>query len=174
MSEIPTESKAQAAGACFYTLPSELKDEQIDPLLRRAVAAINSSGWIFTGESCQGHPDEADLTAPWGFQIEPYLRMVCLGAHVGLAVSLMLEAARDDTGVELMGPAGLKFYTRALKDNWMELKVYVEARNVAGRNRGCLALERFGLRIAQPDYAAERAKYEPTMPSAELLGTALP
>lgn len=133
------EKAAQEAGACFYTMPSELKvNEQIDPLLRTAVAAINSSGWIFTGESCQGHPDEADLTAPWGFQIEPYLLMVCPSGRVGAAVTLMPEAARDDAGIELMGPAGLKFYTRALKDGWMELKVYVEARNVAGRNRGCL------------------------------------
>lgn len=146
------EKAAQEAGAGFYTLPSELKvNEQIDPLLRTAVAAINASGWIFTCESCQGHPDETELMAPWGFQIEPYLRLTCPAGRVGVAVELMLEAARDDTGIELMGPAGLKLYTRALKNNWMELKVYVEARNVAGRNRGCQLLERFGFLAQKVD-----------------------
>lgn len=156
MKDSPTENPeviaAQAAGALFYTLPGDLNvNEQIDPLLRVAVAAINSSGWIWTAESCQGHPDETEVNAPWGFQIKPYLRMVCRGSHIGDASALLLEAARDDDVIATYGPPAMELYTRELRDGWMELKVYVGAHNVATRNRGCHALERFG-------FAAQRSQ----------------
>lgn len=141
------EQRAAEAGALFYTLPSELKvSEQIDPLLRVAVATINSCGWIWTAESCQGHPDETDLRAPWGFSTDPYLRMVTRSDHLGLAVTTLLREAHDGDSMS-HGPVGMKLYTRDLKDGWVEFQVYVEARNAAQRNRGCLALERFGFAV---------------------------
>lgn len=141
------EESARKAGALFYTLPSELNiDEQIDPLLRAAVRAINRSGLVWTAECCQGHPDETDLHAPWGFSVEPYLRMVSLKIHLAWAVETLLEAAHDDDDASL-GPVGMRLYTRPLKDGWVEFKVYATATNAATRNRGCRALERFGFAV---------------------------
>lgn len=141
-----TERDAQKAGALFYVLPSELKPEMVDPLLRSAVAAINSSGWIWTAESCQGHPDESDAFAPWGHNTRPYLRLVCRAEDVGDAVAALLAEAGDDESV-MIGSPEMCLRSRALRDGWAELQVYVTAHNVATRNRGCLALERFGLAI---------------------------
>ncbi len=122
MSEVKSEDhrslelKAQAAGALFYTLPSELNvNEQIDPLLRTAVAAINSSGWIWTAESCQGHPDETEVAAPWGHNVRPYLRLVCRDRHLGAACSELLTQARDEKDT-LIGAPGIILRTRELKD----------------------------------------------------------
>ena len=114
------EQQAAAAGALFYTLPSELKiSEQIDPLLRAAIDAINKSGWIWTAESCQGHPDETDLHAPWGFSTDPYLRMVTRRDNLGLAVTVLLQEAHDENSIT-HGPVGAKLYTRDLNDGWIE------------------------------------------------------
>ncbi len=149
------QAEAEAAGALFYTLPRDLKvNEQIDPLLRLAVAAINSSGWIWTAESCQGHPDETEVNAPWGHNTKPYLRLVCRDRYLGHAVAVMLREARDESD-KLIGAPGLVLRTRELRDAWVELQVYVEAHNVATRNRGCQALERFG-------FAVQRHKPFPT------------
>lgn len=140
-----SEREAAAAGALFYTLPSELKiDEQIDPHLRLAVHAINTCGWIWTAESCQGHPDEEDFLAPWGFSVKPYLRTVLRTKHLGKALELLTAEAHDGNSFS-HGPVGMTVYTRELKDGWTELKVYAEAVNAAHRNRGCLAFERWGL-----------------------------
>lgn len=147
MSNITKEEQAQAAGALFYTAPSALDIEgQIDPLLRAAVRAVNRSGWVWTAECCQGHPDEQDLHAPWGFNVEPYVRMVCQKIHLAYAVELLLEAAHDGND-RIHGPVGMRLYTRPLKDGWMEFKVYATATNVATRNRGCFAIERFGFAV---------------------------
>lgn len=147
LTENPEVIAAQAAGALFYTLPSELKvNEQIDPLLRVAVAAINSSGWIWTAESCQGHPDEAEISAPWGHNTQPYLRLVCRDLRLGDVVATLLTEARDESD-RLIGAPRMILGTRELKDGWTELQVYVEAHNVATRNRGCQALERFGFAV---------------------------
>ena len=139
--------EAKEAGALFYVLPNELKvNEQVDPLLRFAVAAINSSGWIWTAESCQGHPDETEINPPWGHNTDPYLRMVCRAGYLGPAVAGLLNEARDDSD-KLIGAPQMKLRTRELRDGWVELQVYVEARNVAQRNRGCQALERFAFHV---------------------------
>lgn len=143
-----TQEQANAAGALFYILPSELKPEDVDLLLRLAVAAINSSGWIWTAESCQGHPDETDLHAPWGHNCEPYLRLVMRAEDLGDAVHALLAEAHDEESL-MIGPVQVKLHTRPLKDGWLEMVVYVVAHNAAQRNRGCQALERFGFAIGQ-------------------------
>lgn len=140
-------AEAKAAGALFYVLPSELKiNEAVDPLLRVAVAAINSSGWVWTAESCQGHPDEAELHAPWGHNTDPYLRLVCRARYLGPAVSALLTEARDEADTT-MGAPEMKLRSRELRNGWVELQIYVSAHNVAARNRGCQALERFGFAV---------------------------
>lgn len=158
------EKEAHAAGALFYTLPSELKiNEAIDLHLRLAVASINSSGWVWTAESCQGHPDETDLHAPWGFNSDPYLRLVMRAQDLGDAVHALLAEAHDEDS-NLRGPPQMKMRTRPLKSGWMELSVYIGASNVAERNRGCRAFERFGMAIA----AARVSKAERDIGNAEL------
>lgn len=151
-----TEKAAQEAGALFYVLPSELTPEAIDPLLRLAVALINSSGWVWTAECCQGHPDETDLHAPWGHNCEPYIRLVMCAEDLGDAVHALLSEAHDEESL-IMGPVRVKLHTRPLKNGWMELGVYVIAHNVATRNRGCQALERFGMAIS-----AARLPFKPS------------
>lgn len=142
-----SELEAKTAGALFYTLPSELKvAEQIDPLLRLAVAAINSSGWVWTAESCQGHPDETDLHAPWGHNTEPYLRLACRNRYVAPLLAQLLREAHDDDST-LFGSPQMKLRTRQLKDAWSEVQIYITAHNVATRNRGCQALERFAFSV---------------------------
>lgn len=142
-----SEKLAKEAGALFYTMPSELRpDEQIDERLRLAVVYLNSSNWIWTAESCQGHPEEPDLYAPWGHNAEPYLRLVMRGGHLARAVGTLLKTAHDDDS-EAIGAPQMKLRTRFLRNGWIELLVYVSAHNVATRNRGCLALERFAFAV---------------------------
>lgn len=141
--------QAQAAGALFYCMPADLKPEMIDPLLRLACQLINSSGWVWTAECCQGHPDETDLHSPWGHNVEPYVRLVMRAQNLGDAVHALLAEAHDEDS-STMAPPRMKLHTRPLKDGWMELSVYVVAHNVATRNRGCQALERFGMAISAP------------------------
>lgn len=142
-----TEQSAQDAGALFYVLPSDLTPEAIDPLLRLAVTLINSSGWVWTAECCQGHPDETDLHAPWGHNASPYVRLVCCTEDLGDVVTTLLAEAHDEES-QWMAAAQMKLHTRPLKNGWMELMVYVVAHNSATRNRGCQALERFGAAVS--------------------------
>jgi hypothetical protein len=130
-----------------------VKAEQIDLLLRVAVAAINSSGWVWTAESCQGHPDESDLYAAWGHNTQPYLRLVCRAQDLGDAVAALLAEAGDEDD-KAIGTPEMRLRTRPLRDGWMELQVYVSAHNVATRNRGCQAFERFGFAIQRKPLSA--------------------
>ena len=87
---------AAKCGCDFYKLPDELTDDDIDPLLRPFVQKINRSGWVWTAESCQGHP-EAKIPA-WADNVRPMLRLVtpkeCLGRVLGLWVKAMTIPAR--------------------------------------------------------------------------------
>jgi hypothetical protein len=142
----PDEQLARNAGALFYTMPSELKPDQIDPLLRDAVAAINSSGWVWTAESCQGHPEEDDIFAPWGHNTRPYLRLISRADDVGDVVATLLAEAGDEN-TQMIGAPEMCIRSRPLANGWSELQVYVTAHNVATRNRGCQAFGRFGAAI---------------------------
>lgn len=141
-----SEIDAKAAGALFYVMPSELKPEHVDPLLRNAVSALNSTGWVYTAESCQGHPDETEVNAPWGHNTEPYLRLVLRRLHLGPVAALLLREAGDEN-TDMIGSPQMKLRIRELRNLWVELQVYVGAHNVATRNRGCQALERFAFAL---------------------------
>jgi hypothetical protein len=78
--------------ACFYTLPQELTKDQVDPLIQKAVFRINESGWVWTAESCQGHPD-ADCPFHWAHNTSPMLRLICDVEHFGRMLQLLLEAS---------------------------------------------------------------------------------
>ena len=145
-----SEVEAKEAGALFYVMPSELNiAEQVDPLLRGAVSAINESGWAYTAESCQGHPDETDIAAAWGHNVQPFIRMALRLLHLGPVSALLLRAGLEAEDARIMGPVRFTLHLRELRNRWVELIVYAEAHNVATRNRGCKALERFGVMLRE-------------------------
>jgi len=155
-----TPEAARAAGVTFYELPSELDLEAVDPLIRRAVATINNSGWVYTAESCQGHPDS---TQPqWADNTDPMLRLVCRAEDEGRLWSALLQACRsmevrpdDEEGVTLWGRPGttpLKVYVdNRGRPDWCETLVYVPASTAYYRDRGIETFERFGRLIEEEE-----------------------
>jgi len=143
-------AQLQQRGALFYTLPEELVPEQIDPLLRDAVSLINKSGWVWTAESCQGHPD-ADHAYPWAMNTRPMLRLVCEKANFGRMLAQLVEASTfEDDGLSRVnvleicecrnwGPC----YTQRSDPGFREVVVYVRARTVYERNLGIECYQRF-------------------------------
>lgn len=143
-----------SAKVIFYTRPEELRDEQIDPLLRDVVKTINSSNWVWTGESCQGHPDAASLSdTGWTHNTEPYLRLICARADLGRMLALLVDASAatqedmDDHGI--FSAAQLRLFRSGDDPEWAETMVYVLARNVMDRDFGCRVLMRFAQAVAR-------------------------
>lgn len=133
---------AQAAGALFYALPEQLTDGMIDPLLRKAVRRINESGWCWTAESCQGHPDSVD-SSPWAGNTRPFLRLVCDAGRAGeLLVALLDSLVYDDHGMRQTQIAEIYAWTKPI-DGYRQYMVYIEAHNAYERNLGIAAFERF-------------------------------
>lgn len=168
---------ATKAGAFFYGNPLDLLKNRgaipIDPLIEPAVLAINRSGWVWTAESCSGHPDSTSQHC-WAGNVEPMLRFVTQAHHVALFFELLMEAtyspgsieraaaqlgkavkdlaeadqdvvrAQDEHGVE--GHCyGLRVYPRKLRGPWFEVLVYVVVQHtVFDRNQGLKVFERFG------------------------------
>lgn len=146
-----TEKEAQQAGVCFYTVPSEVVQAQIDPLMWPIVHTINQSGWVFTGESCQGHPDAAEHD-PWSDNVEPMLRLICRKEHFGRMLFHLIESSSfDEDG--LPRTTGFKIYPARknwgqffkTKDDpaWREILVYIPASTVYSRNLGIVCYQRF-------------------------------
>lgn len=132
--------EAKQAGALFYTMPDDLRDEQIDPLIRHAVRTINASGWVWTAESCQGHPDESE-NMPWGFNVKPMLRLVVRAERLGDMLSLMARSAKDPD--DNLRTAVFEVISHPLRDGWFSVLVYAHAHNVFSRNKGIAFFERF-------------------------------
>lgn len=133
---------AQRAGALFYCLPGELTDEMIDPLLRNAVRRINQSGWCWTAESCQGHPDATE-NLPWGFNTRPMLRLVCEASRAGEMLVELLDSLRyDEVGLPQTLVAEI-YRVEKPTEEFRQYLVYLEAHNVYERNLGIAAFERF-------------------------------
>lgn len=139
-------------GVIFYTRPEDLVPEQIDPLLRDAVGKINASGWVWTGESCQGHPDAASLNdTGWTHNTEPYLRLICARRDLGRMLAALAEATLDtdeDNEAGIFHAAQLRVFANGRHPEWAEIGVYVLARNVMERDFGCRVFERFAATIA--------------------------
>jgi hypothetical protein len=135
-------------GVIFYTRPEDLKIEQIDPLLRPAVLAINSSRWVWTGESCQGHPDAAKLgDTGWTHNTEPYLRLICRRSDMGRMLTALVEASAptvEDQDLGIFSAAQLRVIRSNDHPEWAEVMVYIGARNVMDRDFGCRVFSRFG------------------------------
>jgi len=145
--------EAKATGMLFYCPPADLKPEMVDPLLWPAVQAINASGWVWTAESCQGHPDDED-GMPWAFNTSPFLRLVTREENVGRMLAALVRAAQipDDP----LSTHVLELATHRIKDGWTSTNVYVRAHTVRERNRGCQAFERFGEIVRASDNSEPR------------------
>lgn len=144
--------EAHKAGAIFYTLPSELRPEQIDPLLREIVGDINRSGWVWTAESCQGHPDAATAgETAWPHNTDPFLRLVvhkAREAEMLLHLTCALDVLNDELdraeagGWLLYGSQGLRLYCDD-REPYAEYRVYLPARIATERNGGIEVFRRF-------------------------------
>jgi hypothetical protein len=131
-------------GVIFYTRPEDLKPEQIDALLRDVVMRINASGWVWTGESCQGHPDAASMAdTAWPHNTDPYLRLICRHDDLGRMLASLVDASLPDHEQDEFHSATLRLYRSDVRGEWAEVMVYVQARNVMERDHGCRVLARF-------------------------------
>lgn len=136
--------EAARAHCIFYDLPTVLDYESIDPLLRDAVKRINESNWVWTAESCQGHPDD-ELPHTWAGNTRPFLRLVCHRENYGEMLALLLDAMHQDPQPGLYPldfENAVELYAQQRQD-WRELLVYVRASTVWERNQGVQVFDRF-------------------------------
>ncbi len=152
MKNLVLPQQAYKAGIIFYDLPDALQPENIDPLIWPAVKRINESGWVWTAESCQGHPDATEYGA-WANNVRPMLRLVCHRVDTGKMLSLLLEAVKQppDSGLD-----GLHFFKVELwpqprrTPDWTEILVYISpVHTVFDRDQGIKAVERFAEMVNQ-------------------------
>lgn len=144
---------ARAAGVCFYDHPAKLVPGQIDPLLRDVVLRINESGWVWTAESCQGHPDATEPV--WAGNTDPMLRLVTRAQHEGQMLALLMQAARslegDVTSMTAWGrpmAPSFRVYVCARGPEWIEHLIYISASTVYDRDRGIECYRRFAGLVA--------------------------
>lgn len=143
---------AREAGVVFYDLPADLSSDQIDPLMRPIVEQINKSGFCWTAESCQGHPDATEHP-PWAGNTEPMLRLVCRREDMGRVLSTLVDAAEIVPAEEFEADYGyssaqaIRIFPHTNPKprtlGWAELLVYLPAACVWSRNRGIRVLQRF-------------------------------
>ena len=124
--------EAQKHKIAFYSLPQDLDLSKIDELMRPIVAEINSSGWVWTAECCQGHPDATEAKG-WDHNTSPYLRLVVADNDLALLLILLIKGCRGRI---------VEIHTVA-KGPWVEVLLYVKAINVLQRNQGIEALTGF-------------------------------
>lgn len=145
----PTEAMdwnlAKAAGCVFYELPDTLDYSTLDPLIAPICRAINESGWVATGESCQGHPDESGFS-PWCNNVMPYLRLTVCANDAGGMLALLMLATLPTAAI---GEGRAHPLTLRLTEDgrggpdWRQFYVYVLGATTYDRNEGLAALARF-------------------------------
>lgn len=144
MGSTQSDHPAKGSGVIFYVQPHDLDLDHVDPLMRDVVARINASGWVWTGESCQGHPDVESLTdTGWPHNNDPYLRLICRHDRFGEMLAALLDASRPQPESDEFHSATLRLYRSDTRGDWAEVLVYVQARNVMERNHGIRVLGRF-------------------------------
>lgn len=163
--------RAKDAGVFFFTLPGKLRPSAVDRLLRKTVRLINSSGWAWTTECCQGHPDfdgtkkrgDRGWSKYWkgcGGGANPILRVVVRKERVGPLMWALAEALhsiqercsdRDHkdhfggTTPQLM--LQLKYPFRKTGYAWRQVVLVIPSEDVSERNAGCKTFEEFALLI---------------------------
>lgn len=140
---------ARAAGVRFYELPESLEPHMIDPLIWPVVKKINDSGFVWTSESCQGHPDAKEPS--WANNTDPMLRLVCPRDRVGQVMAALIDACErvsfDDDSTSWTPGQSIKIFPHtedaARRKGWAELLVYLPASAVWSRDRAIRALDAF-------------------------------
>lgn len=126
----------KASGTLFYSPPDKM-DPWVDPLMRPICEGINKSGWVWTAESCQGHPD-ATTSGTWGENTNPMIRLVtrqpgrmleCLCQAFGLAKGRTERADIFEVHGFRMYPSGRP------NPEWSEILVYIDARTTFQRDQ---------------------------------------
>jgi hypothetical protein len=145
---------------------TQAKNAVVDPLIRSAVQKINASGWVWTAESCQGHPDES-RTPVWASNVKPMLRLICRVEHEGAMLSALMAASRsmavapdDEENLTAWGrpcTVGLEIFPDERgQPDWCEALVYIPAATAWDRDRGIQAFERFGMLVNTRDLVPEQ------------------
>lgn len=124
------------SGALFYSPPDKM-DQWVDPLMRPICEGINKSGWVWTAESCQGHPD-ATTSGTWGENTNPMIRLVtkqpgkmleCLCRAFGLAKGRTERA-------DIFEIHGFRAYPSGRPNpEWSEVLIYIDARTTFQRDQ---------------------------------------
>lgn len=122
----------------YYDPVTELRAKYVDARIWPAVKRINESGWVWTAESCQGHPkplrNQLQANCPW-------LRLVCRQSDA--ATMLGVLAAATPKGApqpgQKEGRVELRMHTTP-PAGWFEVRVYV-------RKGGIGVFERFAEKI---------------------------
>lgn len=139
------------SGAFFYSSPDTL-DQAVDPLIRPICEKINASGWVWTAESCQGHPDACEACA-WASNTAPMLRLVTLEKDLGQMMAALCRAfpmVEDCVMKSNLKPGamstpggfgvfeihGFRAYPSSRPNpGWTETLIYIDAANVYQRNQ---------------------------------------
>lgn len=130
-----------ASGICTYDRPDHINIELVDELIRPVVVRINQSGWVWTGESCQGHPDATHAMA-WAGNTRPMLRLIAHQERYGEMLNLLLGATHyEEDG--LKRTVGLDMWEHERKGVYCEVIVYAKATTVYERNVGIECFARF-------------------------------
>lgn len=145
----------EKSGCGFYECPSELDLRTVDPLMAEPIRLLNATGWVWTAESCQGHPD-SEVGRAWASNNSPMLRLVTREHNVGKLLKLLFMANKMVTEktsrfeevlpeeTNICGAVALKVYPCEAPEGWCEMIVFVPADNVFYRNVGIRVFEKFG------------------------------
>jgi hypothetical protein len=144
-----TASEAQEAGIFFYENPESLTPEHIDPLIFPIVKKINESGWVWTAESCQGHPDSTDKYV-WAGNMRPMLRLVVREERVGEMLNKLLESSvfLDEDALALIN--GIEIWQQQRMNGWVSLTTYIaQCSTIYYRNKGLECYDRFATSLQE-------------------------
>lgn len=146
-----SKDEAEKHKIVFYVLPQDLNLKNIDPLLQSIVKQINDSGWVWTAECCQGHPDyDGTGRSGWDHNVRPFVRLVTSKVRFGEMMGLLASSMRLPDRFEPIEAARLNgvcsfetfVWPRPLGP-WEQASVYINAHNVLSRNHGIEALTQF-------------------------------
>ena len=144
---------AVKSGAMFYSPPDKM-DEWVDDLMRPICESINKSEWVWTAESCAGHP-EADEAGAWFHNTHPFIRLVTHKSNEGRVMELMFKAmhqvdkdmqenTRKYKELQLLESRMIEVIPSARpKPEWSELIIRLNAVNVYQRNQALEVWKQF-------------------------------
>lgn len=112
--------------------PLELTSNEVDHLIWPAVRLINTSGWVWTAESCQGHKRKN------GWSHVPLIRLVCRKNDIGDLMELIYRTAKHGRFSKTLDSVG---YSDVLTinrhepgyNNWTEFRISAGPSRSRGR-----------------------------------------